>query len=62
MKSPWLTLARYIYSLLIGGTISLVLLTNHDITWWRVGLAIVAVIVAGVVHAVLELAVLKAME
>ena len=53
---PWLTLFRYLYSLVMGATIMQVLLSNHDFTWWRVGLAACAAVVAGVVLAILGLA------
>lgn len=59
-NSPWLTLCRYLYSLIIGATIMQVLFYGHDVTLWRVGLAALAVLVGGVVHAILELAVQKA--
>lgn len=59
-NSPWLTLARYLYSLIIGATIMQVLFYGHDVTWWRVGLAVCAVLLAGGVLAILELAVQKA--
>jgi hypothetical protein len=61
MKSPWLYLFRYFYTLVIGATITQVLFTNHDFAWWRVGLAAISVVVGAVVFAVLELAVERAM-
>jgi uncharacterized membrane protein YcaP (DUF421 family) len=60
-QSPWLTLFRYLYSIIIGAVIVQVIFTNHDFSLWRVGLAAIAIVVGAVVHVVLELAVREAM-
>jgi uncharacterized membrane protein YcaP (DUF421 family) len=61
MNNHWLTLFRYLYSLIIGAVIMQVLFTNHDFAWWRVGLAAIAIVLAAAIFAALELAVEKAM-
>jgi hypothetical protein len=61
MNNHWLTLILFLVAVAIGATIPPVVLTGHDVTWWRVGLAVVAGLVAGAVITVLYLAVQREM-
>jgi ABC-type microcin C transport system permease subunit YejB len=62
MNNHWLTLLLFLVAVAVGATIPPVVLGGHDLTVWRVGLAVVAGLVAGVVLAVIYLAVEKARE
>jgi tetrahydromethanopterin S-methyltransferase subunit D len=62
MNNHWLTLILFLVAVAVGATIPPVVLGGHDPTWWRVGLVVVAGLVAGVVLAVIYLAVEKARE
>jgi hypothetical protein len=50
MNNHWLTLLLFLVAVAVGATIPPIVLTGHDLTFWRVGL------VAGVVITVLYLA------
>jgi tetrahydromethanopterin S-methyltransferase subunit D len=56
MNNHWLTLLLFLVAVAVGATIPPIVLGGHDLTFWRVGLAVVAGLVAGVVLAVLYLA------
>jgi hypothetical protein len=56
MNNHWLTLLLFLVAVAVGATIPPVLLTGHDLTFWWVGLAVVAGLVTGVVLAVIYLA------
>jgi hypothetical protein len=56
MNNHWLTLILFLVAVAVGATIPPVVLSGHDVTWWRVGLAVVAGLVAGAVITVLYLA------
>jgi hypothetical protein len=56
MNNHWLTLILFLVAVAVGATIPPIVLTGHDLTFWRVGLAVVAGLVAGAVITVLYLA------
>jgi hypothetical protein len=62
MNNHWLTLILFLVAVAVGATIPPIIFTGHDVTLWRVGLAVVAGLVAGAVITVLYLAFQEARE